>query len=77
MIYILDRDNNTDGSNNPATEYSPAGLGGFNASSDQVVQEVQTPTTPWYGWGAGVWGTEAYWNNNIYSGGRTKLHFVC
>ena len=22
-------------------------------------------------WGAGVWGTEAYWNNNIYSGGRT------
>ena len=70
MIYILDRDNNTDGSNNPATEYSPAGLGGFNASSDQVVQEVQTPTTTAYGWGAGVWGTEAYWNNNIYSGGQ-------
>ena len=45
MIYILDRDNNTDGSNNPATEYSPAGLGGFNASSDQAVQEVQTPIT--------------------------------
>ena len=70
MIYILDRDNNTDGSNNPATEYSPAGLGGFNASSNQVVQEVQTPTTSSYGWGAGVWGTEAYWNNNIYSGGQ-------
>ena len=33
MFYILDRDNNTDGSNNPATEYSPAGLGGFNASA--------------------------------------------
>ena len=45
MIYILDRDNNTDGSNNPATEYSPAGLGGFNAAGDQVVQEVQTPMT--------------------------------
>ncbi len=70
MIYILDRDNNTDGSNNPATEYSPAGLGGFNAAGDQVVQEVQTPTTSAYGWGAGVWGTEAYWNNNIYSGGQ-------
>ena len=70
MIYILDRDNNTDGSNNPATEYSPAGLGGFNASSDQVVQEVQTPITTAQNWGAGVWGTEAYWNNNIYSGGQ-------
>ena len=69
MIYILDRDNNTDGSNNPATEYSPAGLGGFNAGGDQVEQEVQTPISPKYNWGAGVWGTEAYWNNNIYSGG--------
>jgi Bacterial lectin/Legume lectin domain/Chitobiase/beta-hexosaminidase C-terminal domain len=69
MVYILDRDNNTDGSNNPATEYSPAGLGGFNASGDQDVQEVQTPITPGANWGAGVWGTEAYWNNNIYSGG--------
>jgi hypothetical protein len=69
MIYILDRDNNTDGSNNPATEYSPAGLGGFNAAGDQVEQEVQTPTTAGNNWGAGVWGSEAYWNNNIYSGG--------
>ena len=69
-IYILDRDNNTDGSNNPATEYSPAGLGGFNAASDQVVQEVQTPKQTGIQTGdAGVWGTEAYWNNNIYSGG--------
>ena len=68
MFYILDRDNNTDGSNNPATEYSPAGLGGFNAV-DQVVQEVQTPLTPGFNWGAGVWGNTAYWNNNIYSGG--------
>ncbi len=52
-IYILDRNN----------------LGGFNAAGDQVVQEVQTPITAGLNWGAGVWGTEAYWNNNIYSGG--------
>src|SRR5271170_3642319 len=69
MFYILDRDNNTDGSNNPASEYSPAGLGGSNTAADQVVQEVQTPLSPGFDWGAGVWGTEAYWNNNIYSGG--------
>jgi hypothetical protein len=69
MIYILDRDNSTDGSNNPATEYSPAGLGGFNSTADQVVQEVQTPITKGLNWGAGVWGTESYWNNNIYFGG--------
>jgi hypothetical protein len=69
MIYILNRDNNTDGSNNPATEYSPAGLGGYNTAGDQVVQELQTPITAGLNWGAGVWGTEAYWNNNVYSGG--------
>ena len=69
-IYILDRDDNTDGSNNPATEYSPAGLGGFNAAGDQVVQEVQTPESGANNWGAGVWGTEAYWNNNIYYSGK-------
>ncbi len=68
MIYILDRDNNADGSNNPATEYSPAGLGSFN-TTNHVVQEVQTPILAGSPWGAGVWGTEAYWNNSIYSGG--------
>jgi hypothetical protein len=70
-IYMLDRDNNNDGSNNAATEYSPAGLGGFNAGADHIEQEVQTPvlTGAVNGWGAGVWGTEAYWNGNIYSGG--------
>ena len=73
MFYILDRDNNTDGSNNAATEYSPAGLGGFNSTADKVVQEVQTPLTPGFDWGAGVWGTEAYWNNNIYSGGTNAV----
>ena len=74
MFYILDRDNNTDGSNNPATEYNPAGLGGFNASADQVVQELQTPLTSGPNWGAGVWGTEAYWNGNVYSGGTNVLN---
>ncbi len=69
MIYILDRDNNNDGSNNAASEYSPAGLGGFNAGGDQVVQEVQTPISGAQGWGAGVWGAGAYWYGNIYIGG--------
>jgi len=72
LFYVLDRDNNYDGSNNPATEYSPAGLGGFGATSDQAVQEVQTPIATGSSWGAGVWGTEAYWNNNIYSGGTNS-----
>jgi Bacterial lectin/Legume lectin domain/Chitobiase/beta-hexosaminidase C-terminal domain len=77
-IYILDRDNNTDGSNNPATEYSPAGLGGFNANADQVVQALQTPVRSGSNWGAGVWGTEAYWNGNIYIAGTnpgTDTHY--
>jgi hypothetical protein len=69
MIYILDRDNNNDGSNNTATAYSPAGLGGFNAGGDQVVQELQTPISGVQGWGAGVWGAEAYWYGNLYVGG--------
>jgi hypothetical protein len=68
-LYLLDRDNSADGSNNSATEYSPAGLGGFNATADQVVQEVQTPESGAQDWGAGVWGAEAYWNDNIYVGG--------
>ncbi len=53
MFYILDRNN----------------LGGFNATKDNVIQEVQTPIGVAYNWGAGVWGTEAYWNGNIYTGG--------
>ena len=73
-IYYLDRDNSSDGSNNPNTEYNPAGLGGFNAAGDQIVQEVQTPLTPGFNWGAGVWGTEAYWNNNIYFGGTNPVN---
>ncbi len=76
MYYILDRDNNADGSNNPATEYSPAGLGGFNVATDQVVQEVQTPIETSQNWGAGVWGSEAYWNNNIYSGGTNGANGI-
>ena len=69
VMYVLDRDNNADGSNNSATEYSPAGLGGFNAGGDQVKQSVKTPTRPGSDWGAGVWGTGAYWNGNLYFGG--------
>jgi len=53
MIYMLDRDN----------------LGEFNASGDQIVQEVQTPTSGTENWGAGIWGAPAYWNNNLYFGG--------
>jgi len=53
MVYMLDRDN----------------LGGFNASGDQIVQEVQTPTSGTENWGAGIWGAPAYWNNNLYFGG--------
>jgi hypothetical protein len=68
-LYLLDRDNSADGSNDSATEYSPAGLGGFNASADKIVQKVQTPESGAQDWGAGVWGTEAYWNNTIYVGG--------
>ena len=69
MIYILDRDNNTDGSNQPSSEYSPAGLGGFNAAADKVVQELQTPESGGNHWGAGIWGSPAYWNGNLYFGG--------
>jgi hypothetical protein len=69
IFYVLDRDNNNDLSNNPATEYNPAGLGGFNASGDAVVQEIQTPIVAGEAWGEGVWGAEAYWNGNIYAGG--------
>src|SRR5271170_1794414 len=69
MFYILDRDSNADGSNNAATEYSPAGLGGFNTTADQIVQEFQTPMAAGENWGAGVWGTEAYWKNSIYFAG--------
>jgi hypothetical protein len=56
-IYILDRNK----------------LGGFNATADQVPQEVQTPIFNSHGWGAGIWGSEAYWNGNIYYGGMYPL----
>jgi hypothetical protein len=58
MIYILDRNN----------------LGGFNAVADQVVQEVQTPSTGPQGWGTGIWGTSATWNGNLYFGGSTPVN---
>jgi hypothetical protein len=37
-------------------------LGGFHSSGDEIVQELPGAV-------AGVWGTEAYWNNNVYFGG--------
>ena len=43
-------------------------LGGFN-SPDQVVQELQTPEFGPNNWGKGIWGSPAYWNNNLYFGG--------
>ncbi len=56
-IYILNRNN----------------LGGYNGTSDQAVQEVQTPILGQNGWGLGVWGSEAYWNNHIYYGGLNNV----
>ena len=53
MIYILNRND----------------LGGFHAGADEVWQEIQTPVSAPFDWGAGVWGAEAYWNNTIYTGG--------
>ncbi len=53
MAFILNRNN----------------LGGFNGSSNQVVQELQTPEFGPNDWGKGVWGSPAYWNNRIYFGG--------
>ncbi len=44
--YLIDRDS----------------MGGFNSSTDQVVQEVPTAVM-------GMWGTTAFWNNTIYIGG--------
>lgn len=52
-IAILDRNN----------------LGGFNITADQVVQEVKTPAMGTSTWGAGIWGSPAYWNQNLYFGG--------
>jgi hypothetical protein len=71
MIYILDRDDSNDGSNSAANPYAPAGLGGFNGKTDQVVQELQTPIAGQQGWGAGAWGASAYWNGNLYFGGTS------
>jgi hypothetical protein len=45
-------------------------LGGFNAAGDtNIVQELVTPVSGQNTWGAGVWGSPAYWNNTIYVGG--------
>jgi hypothetical protein len=56
MLYLLDRNN----------------LGGFNATTDQVVQEIQTPQSGANNWGAGIWAAPTYWNNTIYYGGSVS-----
>ncbi|AXC13690.1 hypothetical protein ACPOL_4417 [Acidisarcina polymorpha] len=55
-IYILNRDH----------------LGEFDATEDQIVQEVQTPESGDQSWGAGIWGSSAYWNGNLYFGGTNE-----
>ncbi len=44
-LFLLNRDN----------------LGGYNSSSDNVLQEITTTQ-----YGLGLWGSPAYWNGNIY-----------
>jgi hypothetical protein len=48
-LYLLNRDN----------------LGGYNATADQVVQEL-----PYSVGDVGVWSSPAYWNGNVYYWGR-------
>src|ERR1035437_3195169 len=46
-IYLVDRDN----------------MGGYNSTTDQVVQELPGAT-------GGIWGMPAYWNNTVYFGAQ-------
>jgi hypothetical protein len=46
-IYLVDRDK----------------MGGYNSTTDQVVQELSGAT-------GGIWGMPAYWNNTVYFGGQ-------
>ncbi|MGA2133348.1 MAG: pyrrolo-quinoline quinone [Bryobacteraceae bacterium] len=46
-IYLVDRDS----------------MGGYNSSTDDIVQELD-------GANGGIWGMPAYWNNNVYYGGQ-------
>jgi len=48
IVHLVDRDN----------------MGGYNSTTDQVVQEILGATT------YGVWGMPAYWNNTVYFGGQ-------
>jgi hypothetical protein len=47
-IYLVDRNN----------------MGGYNPTTDQVVQELPEAT-------GGIWGMPAYWNNTVYFGAQT------
>jgi len=46
-VYLVDRDN----------------MGGYNSTTDQVVQELAGAT-------GGIWGMPAYWNNTVYFGAQ-------
>ena len=46
-VYLVDRDN----------------MGGYNSTTDQVVQELAGAI-------GGIWGMPAYWNNTVYFGGQ-------
>jgi hypothetical protein len=45
------------------------GLGGMSDANTEIVQQVQTPESGKQNWGAGIWGSPAYWNGNLYFGG--------
>ena len=53
-IYLMDRDN----------------LGGYNSSSDNIVQEI--PVNPSTSFSiSGLWSIPAYWNGNLYFWGNS------
>jgi hypothetical protein len=67
MFYVMDR-NNLGGYHGDVYDGKTLVSVGY----DDIVQEVQTPIVAGLNWGAGVWGSEAYWNNNIYSPGTNQ-----
>jgi hypothetical protein len=66
-FYIMDR-NNLGGYHGDVYDGKTLVSVGYDA----VVQELQTPINSGINWGAGVWGSEAFWNNNIYVAGTNQ-----